>query len=85
MPTIARLGPYRVFFFSNEGLEPPHVHMQREKSLAKFWLEPIVLASATGFSARELRQLERLVVENREAWMEAWHEFFDRRNSPESP
>jgi hypothetical protein len=85
MPTIARLGPYRVFFFSNEALEPPHVHMQREKSLAKFWLEPIALASATGFSARELRQLERLVVENREAWMEAWDEFFDRRNSPEGP
>ncbi len=83
MPTVARLGPYRVFFFSNEDLEPPHVHMQREKSLAKFWLEPIALASATGFSAREVRQLERLVVENQQAWLEVWHEFFGRRDSPE--
>ncbi|HMD50258.1 MAG TPA: DUF4160 domain-containing protein [Bryobacteraceae bacterium] len=58
MPTIARLGPYRVFFFSNERLEPPHVHIQRERFLAKYWLEPISLASATGFSARELRRLE---------------------------
>ena len=78
MPTIARVGPYRVFFFSNEGLEPPHIHIQRERSLAKFWLEPVALANATGFPARELRDLERLVVRNRVAWLEAWHEFFRR-------
>jgi hypothetical protein len=83
MPTIARLGPYRVFFFSNEGLEPPHVHIQRERSLAKFWLQPITLALATDFSARELRQLERLVTENQQGWTEAWHEFFGHRNAPE--
>jgi hypothetical protein len=66
MPTIARLGPYRVLFFSNEALEPPHVHMQHEKSLAG-----------------EPRQLECLVVENQETWLEAWDEFFGSRNSHE--
>jgi hypothetical protein len=84
MPTIARLGTYRVFFFSNERLEPPHVHIQREKSLAKYWREAISLVSATGFSARELRKLEQLATENQPGWLEAWHEFFSRRNSPES-
>jgi hypothetical protein len=84
MPTIARLGPYRVFFFSNERLEPLHVHMQRERSLAKYWLEPVSLASASGFSAWELRRLEQLVTENQQNWLEAWHEFFSRRNSPQS-
>ncbi len=84
MPTIARLGPYRVFFFSTEDLEPPPVHVQRDTSLAKFWLEPVALVSATGFSARELRHLERLATENQVAWLEAWHEFFGRRDSPES-
>jgi hypothetical protein len=66
MPTIARLGPYRVFSFSSKGMEPPHVHVQRERSLAKFWLQPITLALATDCSARELRQLERLVTETSE-------------------
>jgi hypothetical protein len=84
MPTIARLGPYRVFFFSNERLEPPHVHMQRERSLAKYWLEPISLASSAGFSAPELRRMEQLATENQQAWLEAWNEFFNRRNSPAS-
>jgi hypothetical protein len=76
MPTIARVGPYRVLFYSNEGLEPPHVHIQRGRSLVKFWLEPVAQASASGFQARELRELERLVDANRHLWLEAWHEFF---------
>ena len=44
MPTIARIGPYRFFFYGNEGSEPPHVHVQRERMLAKFWLDPVSLA-----------------------------------------
>jgi len=38
VPTILRDGPYRFFFFSNEGFEPPHVHVQRDRAIAKFWL-----------------------------------------------
>ncbi len=38
IPTIARCGPCRVFFYSNNGVEPLHVHFQRERCLAKFWL-----------------------------------------------
>lgn len=76
MPTVARIGPYRFFFFSNEGTEPRHIHVQRDRSLAKFWLEPVTLASSVGFRAHELRELERLVTENRERLVEAWDEFF---------
>jgi hypothetical protein len=58
MPTIGRIGPYRFFFYSNERTEPPHVHAQRENALAKFWLRPVALASATRFRGHELRQIE---------------------------
>lgn len=76
MPTLARIGPFRFFFYSNEGVEPPHVHAQRERKIAKFWLEPVALASTGRFSASELRSIEHIVVENRERFLEAWHEFF---------
>ena len=76
MPTVARIGPYRFFFFANEGLEPPHVHVQRDRSLAKFWLRPPALPSSNGFSGRELGRLSALVEENCERFEEAWHEFF---------
>ncbi|MEN8128612.1 MAG: DUF4160 domain-containing protein [Pseudomonadota bacterium] len=76
MPTILRIGPFRFFFYSNESSEPPHIHIQRDNMLAKFWLSPIVLASSTRFSAKELRKLETLVAENEHTLMEAWNEYF---------
>lgn len=54
MPTVLRIGPYRFFFFSNEEGEPPHIHIQRDNSLAKFWLNPISLASSTRFTAKDI-------------------------------
>lgn len=78
MPTVARIGPFRFFFYSNEGTEPTHIHVQRERKMAKFWLEPVALASSGRFSAFELRSIERIVLENRERFLEAWNEFFGR-------
>ncbi len=77
-PTILRTGPYRFFFFSNEGSEPPHVHVQRDSSLAKFWLESGELASSTGFRPHELNRLQKLLTEHRENFLEAWNEYFGR-------
>jgi uncharacterized protein DUF4160 len=51
MPTVFRWGPYRFFFFGNDGSEPPHVHVQRDRALAKIWLRPVALASTTDFRA----------------------------------
>jgi hypothetical protein len=76
MPTILSIGSYRFFFYSNEMGEPPHIHIQSERKLAKFWLQPVQLASSTRFPAHELNRVNRLVEENRERLLEAWHEYF---------
>ena len=76
MPTILRIGPFRFFFYSNEQGEPAHIHVQRDRMLAKFWLDPVSLAGSTRFSARNLRKVEGLVVENRDLLMERWNEYF---------
>lgn len=36
MPTVLRSGPYRVYFYSHEPNEPPHVHVERDDLDAKF-------------------------------------------------
>ena len=76
MPTVARIGPYRFFFFSNEKGEPPHIHVQHERRLAKFWLDPVALASSSHFKAHDLRTVEGLVVENSQRFLTAWNEYF---------
>ena len=62
--------------YSNENDEPPHVHVQREQKLAKFWLGEVTLAESKRFAAHELREMERIVVERRTQFLEAWNEFF---------
>ena len=49
MPTVLRSGPERVYFYSHDLSEPPHVHVDHDDKSAKFWLEPVVLARNLGF------------------------------------
>lgn len=75
MPTVKGIqGPYRLFFYSFDCGEPGHVHVQREKRLCKFWLEPICLGKNDGFSPRELNIIRKLIEENLSLIQEAWHE-----------
>ena len=76
MPTILRIGPYRFFFYSADGGEPPHVHVARDATEAKYWLNPIRLERSRGLSSRELRDIELLVVAHQVEMLEAWKDFF---------
>jgi hypothetical protein len=76
MPAIDDIGPYRFYFYSAEGTEPPHVHVRRDRATAKFWLSAVRLARSRHFKDHELRTIQKLVEENRELILEAWNEHF---------
>ena len=76
MPTILRIGPYRFYFYSHEPNEPPHIHIDRDRLSAKFWLKSVNLAANIGFSPKELRKLQAIVEENQPKLLEAWYEYF---------
>ncbi|MFA4835311.1 MAG: DUF4160 domain-containing protein [Dehalococcoidia bacterium] len=57
MPTVLRIGAYRFFFYAGDYGEPRHVHIERESSTAKFWLDPARLQKSSGFSSKELNQI----------------------------
>lgn len=77
MPTILRIFGYRFFFYSNEGTEPPHIHIERDGCVAKFWLHPVELADSVGYRAKEINEIRQLVVENQKLIIEKWNEFFN--------
>lgn len=77
MPTVLRSGPYRFFFYAGDRSEPPHVHVERDDTTAKFWLDTVELARNSGFKAVEITRIRRLVEENREALRRSWREFFE--------
>ena len=76
MPTVLRSGPYRVYFFSHEPNEPPHVHVDCDAQSAKFWLRPVTLAFNLGFSPLELRRIQQLLRQNEKDLMEKWNASF---------
>ena len=76
MPTVLEAGPYSFIFFSSDRGEPPHIHVKRERRIAKFWLDPVVLAKNRGFPGHELNRIARLAAEQESVLLEAWHEYF---------
>ena len=66
MPSIKNIqGPYRFFFYSFDCNESMHVHVQRERMICKFWLEPIALGKNYGFTSKELNTIREIIYNNR--------------------
>ena len=78
MPNVMRLRGHRLFFFSREGHEPPHIHVAKEDRAAKVWLDPVEVARNEGFRANELREIVGIVSENLASLNEAWFGRFGR-------
>ena len=76
MPTALRHGPYRFFFFAGDGAEPVHIHVERDGCMAKFWLDPVRLASSHGFGRSELQRVQGQVERHRDQLTKAWKEYF---------
>ncbi len=76
MPTIARLGPCRFFFYANDRGEPPHVQVERDRRIAKFWLLPPRLQTNAGFGRAEIVRLRAIVGAHRSKFLTSWINYF---------
>jgi hypothetical protein len=77
MPTVLRIGPYRFFFYSADGDEPPHIHVERDDKIAKFWLDPVRFQNSGGFKRKEISLIQNIVREHEGEILEKWHEYFN--------
>jgi hypothetical protein len=66
MPSVLRIGPCRFFFYAGDGNEPAHIHVERDDSVAKFWLSPVRLQESGGFNRKDISMIQKLVEEHRE-------------------
>jgi hypothetical protein len=73
---VLRWGPYRAFFYSNEGGEPAHIHVRAAGKEAKFWLHDLAPAVNAGFPAHELGDIVRHLKTHRDDLLVAWNEHF---------
>jgi hypothetical protein len=79
MPTVLRVGRFRFFFFSNEGNEPPHIHVKAGGDECKFWLISVQLAANFGFNSSELNEIRQIVEDHQNELEEAWSEYFSEK------
>jgi hypothetical protein len=73
MYLVLRVDRLRFLLCCNEGEEPAHIHVTPGE--AKYWLDPIGIASNYGFDTNELRQIERILVANRDKLMRVWEHY----------
>jgi len=73
---VLRVGRYRFSFFSNQGTEPPHIHVNAAGDQAKFWLNLVELERNHGFNVRELNQMLGIITQHQQELLEAWNEYF---------
>ena len=76
MPTVMRIGPFRLYFYSHEPNEPPHIPGDRGEATIKVWLKSGEVAKSRGFRAHEINDIVKMIDEHRAALLEAWNEYF---------
>ena len=81
MPTIFKFFGMQFYFWSNEH-EPIHIHVRKDRCLAKFVIEPdIELIENKGFKPQELRLAENIIEENKDVIVTNWKTYFNKQIS----
>ncbi len=80
MPTILTKNGFRLFFYSQEGNEPIHVHVAYAGNIAKFWLKPdVVLATNIGLKTQEIKKAKDIINGHLSLIEEKWDEYSRRK------
>lgn len=76
MPTILRKLGFRFFFYSDEGNEPPHVHVEKAEGRGKYWVDPVKKEYMKGFSPKDEKKAGNIVREEQGYFKKKWYEYF---------
>jgi hypothetical protein len=80
MPTILYLYGWRLFFYSNEGTEPLHVHAEKGSIECKFWINKELRTIDEDFSYNmspgERRQIVEIINSHLDIIIMAWEKYF---------
>jgi hypothetical protein len=85
MPTVIYLYGWRFFFFSNEGNEPIHIHVEKAEKKAKYWLDvektDIQEAFCENLGPRDKREVKKVIFEYFDLIIEEWNNWKEQQNA----
>ena len=83
MPTILFIYGWRLFFYSNEGLEPIHVHAEKGDMECKFWLlvDEVEIKEALAFNLTPgaKREIKKIIYQHFDLIVDAWNNNFKKQ------
>ncbi len=83
MPTILLISGWRLFFYSNEGKEPIHIHAIKSNMECKFFLNVELFEISEAFSynlsVQAKREIKKIIYEHFDYIVEEWYNFFNKK------
>ena len=83
MPTILFIYGWRLFFYSNEGLEPIHVQAEKGDMECKFWLlvDEVEIKEALAFNLTPgaKREIKKIIYQHFDLIVDAWNNNFKKQ------
>lgn len=76
MPTVLRLLGFRFFFYSEEGNEPPHIHVEKGDGRGKYWTDPVELVYMKDFTKQDKKRVDKIIRDNQKLINDTWNEYF---------
>ena len=82
MPTILLIAGWRIFFYSNENMEPIHVHAEKAEMEIKFWIDidnfEIKEAFSFNFNPQAKREIKKIIYEHFDYIVSEWDKYFKK-------
>jgi hypothetical protein len=82
MPTVLLILGWRLYFFSNEGKEPIHIHAEKGDKECKYWLKvdefEIAEAYSYNLSPADKKEIRKIIYEHFDLIVTEWNEHFNQ-------
>ncbi len=82
MPTVLVISGWRLFFYSNEGKEPVHIHAEKAEMEGKFWLLRDIFEikeeKSYNFTPAARREVRKIIYEHFEYIVAEWDKYFKK-------
>jgi len=88
MPTVLFMLGWRLFFYSDEGDEPPHIHARKGDAECKYWIleEAFDIREewAYNLTPRLRREIRKIILTNFDLILTAWNEHLGKHRNENS-
>ena len=82
MPSVLFIHGWRLFFYSNEGNEPIHIHAEKGDMECKFWLieEEIEIVESYSYNLTPSakKEVKKIIYYNFELIIDSWNQHFKK-------